>query len=68
MSIIGSVEMLLETGRADISTARTPIGAVASGWSLHAELTSTASSGMAAKLAAREVRADTRRIENLLDG
>jgi hypothetical protein len=60
--------MLLETGRADISTARTLTGAVASGWSPHAELTRTASSGMAAKLAAREVRADMRRIENLLDG
>jgi hypothetical protein len=68
MSVIGSVEMLVETGSADTS-GRTPIGAVAAGWSLHAELTRAAATiGMAAKRAAREVRADMRRIANLLDG
>jgi hypothetical protein len=63
MSIIGSIEMLLESGWADTSTGRTPTGPVVSDRSLHAEL-SRATSGIAATLAAREVLADTRRIEN----
>src|SRR5688572_14704136 len=67
MSMIGAIEILLDAGWADTSTERAPIGAVASGLSLHAELTS-ATSVMAANVPAREVPADIRRIENLQDG
>jgi hypothetical protein len=66
MSIIGSVEML-ESGWADTSTGRTPIGAVALGWSPHAEL-NTATSGMAARLTVRKVPAGKRRIEPSMMG
>ena len=67
MSSIGSVEMLLEAGWVDAATGRT--GAVVGDPSLHAELNAAAAtSGMAANLAAREVRADMRSIETVLDG
>jgi hypothetical protein len=64
MSMIGSVEMLVEADRADTSKGLGPTGAAASDESAHAVLNrATATSGMAAALAARKVPADTKRIE-----